>query len=205
MSTVLAWHFVGATLRDGRPVPPDGEWLVHDGEVVPRSSGLHASERLIDALEYARGSTICRVKLRGDLKREDDKLAGRERRILWRVDGERLLREFARKCALDVIHLWDAPNVVRRYLETGDESIRQSAMKAARTVARTAAEAAVWAADNTGNAENAARAAAWDAAEAAAWDAARAAAEATAEATARKSQNTRLTEMVKAARKKEGA
>jgi hypothetical protein len=23
---VLAWHFVGATLRDGRPIPPDGEW-----------------------------------------------------------------------------------------------------------------------------------------------------------------------------------
>ena len=26
--TVLAWHFVGDTLRDGRSIPPDGEWSV---------------------------------------------------------------------------------------------------------------------------------------------------------------------------------
>lgn len=27
MSAVIAYHFVGATLRDGRPIPADGEWL----------------------------------------------------------------------------------------------------------------------------------------------------------------------------------
>ena len=40
-------------------------------------------------------------------------------------------REFARWCALQVIHLWDCPEIVRLYLETGDESIRAAAWVAA--------------------------------------------------------------------------
>jgi hypothetical protein len=106
--TTLAWHFVGDTLRDGSPVPPDGEWLVHDGPVECCRSGLHASERLIDALEYAPGATICRVECRGIEDRHNDKIAARERRILWRIDGGPILREFARRQALTVIHLWAA-------------------------------------------------------------------------------------------------
>jgi hypothetical protein len=40
-----------------------------------------------------------------------------ERTILWRVSGERILRKFARMCALDVMHLWDAPDIVVQYLK----------------------------------------------------------------------------------------
>lgn len=32
--TVRAYHFVAETLRDGAPIPADGEWLTHDGDVV---------------------------------------------------------------------------------------------------------------------------------------------------------------------------
>lgn len=87
---------------------------------------------------------------------------------LWVVLREEILpewflREFTRWCALRVIHLWDAPDVVKQYLETGDETLREAA--------GAAAGAAAW--DAVGNAVgNAARAAAW----AAAWAAARAAA-----------------------------
>ena len=137
--TTLAWHFVGDTLRDGRPVPPDGEWLEHDGKLVMCKSGLHASERLIDALNYAPGSTICRVELDGDMLRDDDKIVAKRRRILWRIDGEAILHEFARWCALQVIDKWDAPEVVRQYLKTGDESIRAAAWAAARDAASAAA------------------------------------------------------------------
>lgn len=31
--TIKAWHFVGDTLRDGSPIPADGEWLEIDGPV----------------------------------------------------------------------------------------------------------------------------------------------------------------------------
>jgi hypothetical protein len=193
---IQAWHFAGAGLRDGRPLPADGEWLVHEGEVAICESGLHASERVIDALQYAPGSTICRVTCRDIVAREDDKLVCRARRIDWRIENaDDLLRAFARKAALSVIHLWDAPDIVRRYLETGDESIRDAAWAAARDAAWAAARAA---------ARGAARDAAWDAAWAAAWDAARDAARAAAWDAARDAKhaefNTLLERMIVEAR-----
>jgi len=154
---IRAHHFVGSTLRDGRPVPTDGEWLVHDGPVRMCESGLHASRHPLDALTYAPGVILCLVDC-DDIKAEDgDKLVCRRRLIVARFDATDILRAFARQCALDVIHLWDAPQVVRDYL-TGDDSLRDAAW-----AARAAAWAAAWAA----------RAAAWAAARAAAWDAAR--------------------------------
>jgi len=76
-------------------------------------------------------------------------------------------RIFARWCALQVVHLWDCPDITRQYLETGDEGIRAAANDAAGD----AASAAAWAA-----ASAAANDVAWAAAGAAAWDAARTAA-----------------------------
>ena len=170
---VLAWHFVGDALRDGRPVPADNVTLKHTGKLELCASGLHASERLIDALEYAPGPILCRVQMGGTIKKESDKLVARQRTILWRIDSTDVLQKFARQCALDVAHLWDMPPVVRQYLETGDESIRAAARYAAWGAARAAAGDA---------ARAAARAAAWDAV----WDA------------ARDAQNTHLTEIVMA-------
>ena len=115
----LAWHFIGA---DRRP---------HD----LCESGLHASERAIDALTYASGPVACLV----EAGRESNKLVCL--RILAMLDATELLRFFARQCALDVIHLWDAPAVVLEYLETGDETLRA----AVEDVARAARDAA-WAA-----------------------------------------------------------
>jgi hypothetical protein len=178
-----AWHFVGDTLRDGRPVPADGEVLVHKGPLKLCASGLHASKNILDALQYAPGSIICRVEVGGEIIRGNDKLVCTERTILWRASGEQVLRKFARMCALDVLHLWDAPDIVVRYLKTGDESIRAAARDAAwdaaraadRAADRAAARDAAWdaarAADRAA-ARAAARDAAWAAARAAAWDAA---------------------------------
>jgi hypothetical protein len=192
---VLAWHFVGDALRDRRPVPADNVTLKHKGKLELCASGLHASERLIDALQYAPGPILCRVQMGGTIKKGSDKLVARQRTILWRVDSMDILRKFARQCALDVAHLWNMPPVVRQYLETGDESIRDAAWDAAwtsawdadsdaaRAAASASARAVAWA-----SARAAARAAASDAARASAWDAAWDA--------ARDAQNTRLTEMV---------
>ncbi len=130
-------------------------------------SGLHASERLIDALQYAPGPIICRVECGGEIERDTDKLICRERTILWRVeDGGTLLKEFARKCALDVAHLWDMPAIVRQYLETGDKTASAAARDAASAAARAAASATAWATASAA-ARDAARA--WDAARDAAW------------------------------------
>jgi hypothetical protein len=40
------------------------------------------------------------------------------------IDVTELLFDFARWCALQVIDLWDAPVIVRQYLETGDETLQ---------------------------------------------------------------------------------
>ena len=161
-----AYHFVGETLRDGSPVPADGVTLKHAGPLVLRKSGLHASRHVWQALEYAPGPILCRVYSGGEIvePKDEDKLVSTERTIICRIDATDLLRAFARQCALDVIDLWEAPDVVRRYLETGDESIRETALEAARE-ARAAARAAAWAARESAwaarEALEAARAAAW--------------------------------------------
>jgi len=176
---IRAYHFVGAKLRDGRDVPPDGEWLVFDGKPEMCLRGLHASKHPFDALQYAPRNTLCLVECDGEIIEGDDKLVCTRRRILARFDAEAMLFEFARKQAMSVIHLWDAPAIVREFLETGDESKRA----AARDAARDAAWDAAWAAARDAArdaaraaARDAARDAAWAAARDAAWDAARAAA-----------------------------
>ena len=141
----LAWHFTRLDCRlgygDGRLVVA-GETLTHDGPVKLCSSGLHASVSLLDALGHASGPYLWRVKCSGEVIKGDDKLVCTERTAIAGFDASEMLRDFARRCALDVVNLWDAPDVVIRYLKTGDKSIRAAA-----------------------------RAAAWDAAWAAAWDA----------------------------------
>jgi hypothetical protein len=163
-----AYHFTSDKLRNGRPIPAVGEWLKHEGEIEPCKSGLHASEHPLDALKYAPGPFLHLVELEGDLKSHGnpvDKWVGRRRKIIATVNMEELLKKFARWCALQVAHLWDAPQVVREYLETGEKSLRKEAYE-------TADEAAYWAA-NEAAARAAAEAAYWAvilaAAEAAYW------------------------------------
>ena len=178
--SVMAWHFVADTLRDGQPVPTDGVWLESPGEIVICTSGLHASRDPFDALQYAPGEVLCRVEMDGDIVEQPDKLVARRRRIIARADATDALRYFARLQALSVVHLWDAPDMVLDYLMTGDEAIRDAARDAAWAAAWDAAWDAAWAA-----ARDAARNAAWAAARAAARDAARSAAWAAARNAAR--------------------
>ena len=153
---IKAYHFTGKTLRHGSPIPAIGQWIQHEGPIVPCHSGLHASVHPFDALEFAPGTILHRVTLHGEIIRESNKIVGRSRRIDATIDATDMLRAFARKCALDVYHLWNCPIIVKNYLQTGYESLRAAA--------RDAARAAAWAAS---------RDAAWDAARDAARDAQR--------------------------------
>ena len=167
MKTVRAWHFVGDTLRDGRPVPADGVWLKHTGAVIPCESGLHASVDPFDALQYASGSVLCEVVLRGKIVEHDgDKISASDRMITRRMDFADPLRYFARMQAVSVLHLWHVcpPDVVLDYLMTGDESLRDAARDAARDATGDVTGDAAW-----GAARDAARDAAWFAAWNAAW------------------------------------
>lgn len=145
---VLAYWFAASDELphdDGRKVVL-GETHSVKGKIAPCRNGLHASEHPFDALKYAPGSILYLVECSGDIRREDDKLACRIRKYIKRIDATTLLLEFARKQALSVIHLWDAPAIVRQYLETGDEAIREEAARpSAEVAARSAARSAAWA------------------------------------------------------------
>lgn len=135
MKKIRAWWFsAGRTLPhgDGREISVGATHKVK-GLPVLCQYGLHGSRRIIDALTYAPGKLLWRTEHAGDVVEGDDKLVSTERRYLAVVDATEILRRFARLSALDVIDKWDAPEVVVRYLRTGDESIRIAAMTAAGT------------------------------------------------------------------------
>lgn len=206
MTDYSGWHFSDNTERlrygDGRKIEVG---IKHTVECQPVlcEVGLHASERVLDALRYAPGTILWRVTLSGTIVRSDDKACATERTYHQRLDATDILRTFARRCALDVIHMWNAPAVVREFLETGKGELRAAAW-ASRSV-----EAAAWSADST--AAWSARNSAWSAASAndaaskathaanAAWSAARAfdeTAEAARWTTIWAYQNKILTEMI---------
>jgi hypothetical protein len=97
------------------------------GPLVLCMRGLHASVFPLDALSYAKSPNIWRVALSGEINRGENKCCATERTYLWRLDASQVLGAFARKCALDVIHLWDPPDVVIKFLRTGDETLRVQA------------------------------------------------------------------------------
>ena len=196
---ILAYHFTdGWQLRDGQPLVVGSEY-VFDGEPVMCECGYHASRHVFDALKYAPGSILSRVECREITDECDDKIVCRRRRVIATIDATKILQKFARMCALDVIHLWDAPEIVIRYLKTGDESLRDAARIAAWTAREAALDTGAAAMDAAWDAREAAWAAAWNdamsAARSAACDTGAAARAAAMDATRRR-QRRRLARMV---------
>ena len=125
---------------DGRPIVI-GQKLSIKGKLVICRNALHGSFHPFDALQYAPGPILHRVLFSSARVEHSDKVGSRSRTVLASVDATAMLRQFARTQALSVIHLWEAPTIVREYLETGDETKRGAAAAAA-----TAARDAAWAA-----------------------------------------------------------
>jgi hypothetical protein len=145
----FAWHGLHIkegkpVLLDGTPLPSTGFWLVHTGDVKICATGLHASRRAWDMLYYTPGDYITRVQVDDIVAETEDKLVCRKRKVLWGFDAAKVLRDFARNQALGCLDKWKdpVPEVVQRWLETGDESLRS----AAESAAWSAAESAAWSA-----------------------------------------------------------
>ena len=160
----IAYHFTGDKLRDGRDVPAIGEWLEHKGPAVLCQSGLHASRTPFQAFSFAPGFQLHKVEIAGIVAEIDDKLVSTKRKIIASLDAKEIILSFARKQALSVIHLYDCPQVLREWLETGDPAKQKdaSATSAAASAAARAASAA-YAATATANAATSAASAAYTA------------------------------------------
>ena len=228
---MLAWHFLSEDKRlgngDGRVVEV-GVPLECKGDPVLCDNGMHGSVRLIDALRYAGGPIVCRVKIEGDVIEGDDKLCGRRRTVLWMLDATRILHEFACQCAEGALALVEQPDArsvagIKAKRAWLDGKITDEELDAAWTASWAAAQDAAWGARAAAlsalvaaraveqDAVPAARSASWDARDAAARAASEAAAQdatwaasLAARDAARDKQNERLTEMVMQAHEKEG-
>ena len=104
--------------------------------------GLHASKKALDALKYAKGSILFKVRLGGQIIESSDKLVASERKYLASFNASELLFSFAREQALSVADKWDCPSVVREFLETGERNLRKEAYRAAYSAASRAANSA---------------------------------------------------------------
>ena len=182
-------------------------------EPVLCQAGLHASISPFDALQYAKSETLWEVDIGGKILKGDDKIVGTERKYIRKLDTTDICDKFARMCALDVIYLWDAHDVVIKFLKTGDESLREEAYQLseearARAMARARESASASASASTmasaralasASARASARASASvsASASASAWASASASACASASASARAKQKRRFDRMVK--------
>lgn len=194
--TIKGWHFLPQNKRlgygDGRVVRAGCAYKMRGKTPMLYWAGMHASQRLLDALRLASGPIACRVEVWGDLKIDDKRICGTHRRVIWMVDATDVLHRFACRVAKNALtknnitdeRCWRAINTKLKWLkgEATDadlDAAQDAALDAALDATRYAAIAVVLAATDV-----AARAAATSAARYAAW------------ATARTKQNRTLTSMI---------
>ena len=148
---ILAWHFLAESgkmaYRDA-PVRA-GKTYRCRGPILLCSSGLHASTRILDALNYAPGPICCRVEMGGTIRHGDDKLCATSRKVLAIADITTILHEFACDVAEQALavakvedpRLWAAIEAKRKWLRG---EITNEELVAAGAAARAAAWAAAW-------------------------------------------------------------
>ena len=79
--TVLAWHFrrLDGTTEYLREPEQVGKSYSCEGVLVLCGNGFHASEDVLDALTYAPGPLLCRIRCAGEILHDSDKLVCRTR------------------------------------------------------------------------------------------------------------------------------
>jgi hypothetical protein len=154
MGPIRAWYFSDEARRlrygDGREIAVGVEHTIR-GSLKLCKRGLHGSELILDALSYAPSTIVWLVDLSGRLLRGDDKIvATRRKYIAGGVDISDILQQFSRSEALLVADKWNCPEVMRRWLETGDETLRSAARSTAELGVQLSvcpsAESAAWSA-----------------------------------------------------------
>ena len=198
MKKIDCWHFVGEDkrLRYGCGLEVEaGYTYTEDGPISICERGLHGSRSAYNALKYATGPVLCRVRIWGDVSEHEDKLVGRHREVLDVRDVSAELRLWGCWCIRNTSigngrTVWDllADERSRKAVEIAEAFAVGKATKEQLPAARAAAWAAAGAAAGAAAmdaaraaaryaamdaARAAAMAAAWSAAGAAAMDAAR--------------------------------
>lgn len=110
-NAIWGWHFVGADMRlsrDARNVTvAPGYVYTYQGESPQHCEdsegrGLFACRSAYDALGYANGPVICRVRSWGDVIERGDKLVSRHREVIAMANVDSEMRLFACWCVRQV-------------------------------------------------------------------------------------------------------
>ena len=94
-----AWHF----LREDKKLGYGDDRLVRRGHTFKCDPdkielchyGFHGSVKIMNALNYAPGPVVCRVKLGGKIIKGDDKIVASERTVIAMADATNVLHEMA--------------------------------------------------------------------------------------------------------------
>ena len=162
-----AWHFASTDRMLQFPHNGKNGVKIRKGvtlHVDPRklcmcSYGLHASPRVLDALNYAPWNTtliVSRVELSGKMLHTREKVCAQYRKVLWWADCTAVLHEFACWCAEQALKLVDNPDprslaAIQAKRDWMAGKITDGELAAAGDAARAAgnvARAAAWGAHN---------------------------------------------------------
>lgn len=132
------WRCLGADrlICEGE-VASIGSVHTTDFEYSLNPSRFHGSANAFDAMDLSRGgrTLLYYFNLGGIVVQEEwriNEAHSTECTVIAGGDVSHLARKFAKRCALDVVHLWHAPKVVINYLKSDSEGLLPLARKAVR-------------------------------------------------------------------------
>ena len=171
MKNKTLWKSMKSGLRSGmgRKRWEIGKWYKQTGELSMCSNGYHASERIIDSMQYVKLENLIKVEVKGEYLEQSDKQCWKEMRIIkawkWEKKDSVALAIYAASLVLENFekkHFEDkrpgeAIQAAKRWLKNPTKK-NQSAAWSAESAA-SAAESAAWSAES---AESAAWSAAYD-------------------------------------------
>lgn len=129
------WHFVANDKKlrygDNRQVRVGRNYRYkprYEGQKVQLCMcGMHASERILDAIKYAPGFYLCSVELNGDIQFDNskmDKVVAENRKVLTMKNVRKPLEQFLELIINEIITDWNTrfdykiPQIILEFLKT---------------------------------------------------------------------------------------
>lgn len=105
---INAWHFLNKECQlryRTQELVEVGKKYYASGPLAICKNGMHACIRVIDALQYAPGYTLCYVTCGGDIVQHGNELCSRWRRVERMMDATKLLHEFSCNIAEEMLQI----------------------------------------------------------------------------------------------------